>query len=252
MAARLRAAGCVWAEDEARLIGQAAGSPAEAAAMADRRAAGEPIERVVGWAEFCALRIAVAPGVFIPRRRTEFLARLAAERAGAGTVVLDLCCGTGAIPAAVAAAVLPARCEVWAADVEPAAVECARRNLAAYGATVLRSDLFADLPDRLRGRVGVLTANVPYVPTDELGTLPAEARDHEPRVALDGGPDGLEMFRRVVAESPAWLAPGGALLSEVAAGQVAGALEAVGAAGLRGEIARDDARDAAVVVAVAG
>src|SRR5690242_10112199 len=120
---RLRAAGCVFAEDEARLLISAAQTPAGLAAMVDRRAAGQPLEHVLGWAEFCGLRIAVDPGVFIPRRRTEFLVRRAAAlaRRAAGqdpdrqdpdrqdptlpraVVVVDLCCGSGAVGAALAA-----------------------------------------------------------------------------------------------------------------------------------------------------
>src|SRR5262245_29444624 len=124
---RLRAAGCVFAEDEARLLVGAARSPADLAAMVDRRAAGLPIEYVVGWAEFAGLRVAVAPGVFVPRRRTEFLVDQAAALTRPGAVVVDLCCGSGAVGAALAAAV--EGIELHAADIDPAAVRCARRNL---------------------------------------------------------------------------------------------------------------------------
>src|SRR2546421_9288504 len=96
VAARLRAAGCVFAEDEARLLMSAARTPAELDIMVGQRAAGLPLEQVLGWAEFCGLRIAVTPGVFVPRRRTEFLVRLAAARAQPGAVIVDLCCGAGA------------------------------------------------------------------------------------------------------------------------------------------------------------
>src|SRR5690606_12038417 len=107
---RLRAAGCVFAEDEARLLTGAAADPAELDAMVDRPVAGEPLEHVLGWAEFCGLRIAVTAGVFVPRQRTEFLVRQAARmaRRAAAThppTVVDLCCGAGAIGVAVAAAV---------------------------------------------------------------------------------------------------------------------------------------------------
>ena len=152
---------------------------------------------MLGWAEFCGLRIAVDPGVFVPRRRTEFLAGQAIRLARPGAVVLDLCCGSGALAAALAAAV--DRAEVHAADIDPAAVRCARRNLAAAGGHVYQGDLFAPLPPGLRGRVDILLANVPYVPTGEVGLLPPEARDYEARVALDGGADGLGVLRRVAA-----------------------------------------------------
>jgi release factor glutamine methyltransferase len=242
--ARLRAAGCVFAEDEAALLQQQAGSPAELDALVGRRVAGEPLEQVLGWAEFCGLRIAVEPGVFVPRRRTEFLARQAIALARPGAVVLDLCCGSGALGAAVAAAVPGV--ELHAADVEPAAVRCARRNLP--GAEVSEGDLFAPLPAGLRGRVDVLMANVPYVPAGEVALLPPEARDAEPRRALDGGEDGLAVLRRVAAEAPSWLAPCGSLLSEVSARQVPPALAVLTAAGLAARSAADDDLGATVVI----
>ena len=173
---RLRAAGCVFAEDEARLLISAAPTPAALAAMVDRRAAGQPLEHVLGWAEFCGLRIAVDPGVFVPRRRTEFLVRRAAalvRRAAAPArqdaarqdtarqdtarpraVVVDLCCGSGAVGVALAAAL--GQVELYAADIDPAAVRCARRNVAAAGGRVYRGDLYGPLPAPLRGRVDIL------------------------------------------------------------------------------------------------
>ncbi|MDT7748309.1 MAG: release factor glutamine methyltransferase, partial [Pseudonocardiales bacterium] len=205
MVTRLRAAGCVYAEDEARLLISSARTPADLAAMVDRRVRGLPLEHVLGWAEFCGLRIAVDTGVFVPRRRTEFLVRQAASLARPGAVVLDLCCGSGAVGAALAATV--ERAEIHAVDIDPAAVLCARRNLA--GGQVYEGDLYEPLPDALRGRVDVLVANAPYVPTEAIGLMPPEARVHEPRVALDGGSDGLDVQRRVTAEAPRWLASGG-------------------------------------------
>jgi release factor glutamine methyltransferase len=246
--ARLRAAGCVYAEDEADLLISAARSEAELGALVDRRAAGEPIEYVLGWAEFCGLRIAVDPTVFVPRRRTEFLAGQAVTLARPGAVIVDLCCGSGALAAALAAAVPGAA--VHAADIDPAAVRCARRNLAAAGGRVYQGDLFGPLPAGLRGRVGLLLANVPYVPTGDVGLLPPEARDHEARVALDGGADGLEVLRRVVAGAPEWLEPGGRLLSEISERQVAAATAAVTAAGLTASVARSAEHGATVLVAV--
>ena len=236
VAARLRAAGCVYAEDEADLLISATRSDAELTALVDRRAEGQPLEHVLGWAEFCGLRIAVDPAVFIPRRRTEFLAGQAIALARPGAVIVDLCCGSGALAAALAAAVPGAG--VHAADIDPAAVRCARRNLAAAAGQVHQGDLFAPLPAALRGRVDLLLANVPYVPTGEVGLLPPEARDHEARVALDGGADGLEVLRKVAAEAPRWLAPGGHLLSEISERQVAAATTAVTAAGLTASVAQ--------------
>lgn len=176
----------------------------------DRRVAGLPLEQLLGWAEFHGLRISVRPGVFVPRHRTEFLVDVAVSLAPPDPVVLDLCCGSGALGAAFAAALRPR--ELHAADVDAASVACARVNLP--DAHVHQGDLYDALPSSLRGRVDVLMANVPYVPSDAVATMPPEARLHEPRVALDGGPDGLDLARRVAAGAPHWLAPGGTLLVE--------------------------------------
>ncbi|MFD7289440.1 putative protein N(5)-glutamine methyltransferase [Streptomyces sp. NPDC059863] len=249
---RLRAAGCVFAEEEARLLISTAATPDDLAAMVDRRVGGLPLEHVLGWAEFCGQRIAVDPGVFVPRRRTEFLVRQAAlaatatALAGPGAVVVDLCCGSGALGAALAG--ILGRAELYAADIDPAAVRCARRNVAAVGGRVYEGDLYGPLPATLRGRVDILLANVPYVPTEEVGLLPQEARIHEARVALDGGADGLDVLRRVTAEAPRWLAPGGGLLVETSEHQAARAVETVAGSGLIPRVARSEELCATVVV----
>jgi release factor glutamine methyltransferase len=247
VADRLRAAGCVFAEDEARLITEAAATPDDLDALVGRRAAGEPLEWVVGWAEFRGLRVAVEPGVFVPRRRTELLADEAvalADGAMGRAVVVDLCCGSGAIGAAVAAAVPDI--ELHAADIDPVAVRCARRNIGAAG-RVHEGDLYSALPGDLRGRVAVLAVNVPYVPTGDIALLPAEARDHEPRRTLDGGADGLDVLRRVAADAPRWLAPAGALLTEASDRQVPLAHEVLAAAGLVPRVVIDEDRGATVL-----
>ncbi|MCW7942841.1 SAM-dependent methyltransferase [Streptomyces hygroscopicus] len=226
----LRAAGCVFAEDEAELILSTARTPDEADAMVDRRVAGLPLEQVLGWAEFHGLRVTVAPGVFVPRRRTEFLVEQALALCPNASLVVDLCCGSGAVGAALAAGL--GGPELHAADIDPAAVRCARRNVAAYGGRVHEGDLFDALPRDLCGRIDILAANVPYVPTEEVALLPSEARDHEPLVALDGGPDGLDVLRRVTVEASRWLAPGGSLLVEASERQVPLAVEAFTRAGL--------------------
>jgi release factor glutamine methyltransferase len=256
---RLRAAGCVFAEDEARLLISAARTPAELAAMVDRRVAGLPLEHVIGWAEFCGLRIAVDPGVFIPRRRTEFLVRQAvalARQSGQSAagqpatrprpVVVDLCCGSGAIGAAVVAGL--GQAELHAADIDPAAVACARRNVAAAGGQVYQGDLYQPLPGTLRDRVRILVANVPYVPSGEIELLPPEARCYEARVALDGGPDGLDVLRRVTAAAPLWLAPGGHLLFETSERQAPRAAGIVARDGLIPRVASSGELNATVVI----
>jgi release factor glutamine methyltransferase len=251
---RLRAAGCVFAEDEAGLLISAARTPAELAAMVRRRVTGLPLEHVLGWAQFSGLRIAVEAGVFVPRRRTEFLVRLAVAQAGRaagparpGAVVVDLCCGSGAVGAALVAAL--ERVELYAVDIDPAAVRCARRNLAASGAQVYGGDLYQPLPTALRGRIDVLVANAPYVPTRAVGLMPPEARLHEPRVALDGGPDGLDVLRRVIAGAPRWLAPDGCLLVETSERQAPRLVEAAAGDGLIPRVASSGELDATVVIA---
>ncbi|MCZ2848900.1 putative protein N(5)-glutamine methyltransferase [Modestobacter sp. VKM Ac-2978] len=243
--ARLRTAGCVFAEDEAVLLLAAAASAAQLDGLVARRVAGEPLEQVLGWAEFCGLRLSVEPGVFVPRQRTRLLVREAVALASSGSVVLDLCCGVGAVGAAVAA-VVPS-VELHAADLDPVAVRCARRNVSG---AVYAGDLYDPLPESLRGRVDVLVANAPYVPTEAIALMPPEARDHEARAALDGGVDGLDVQRRVAAGAPGWLAPGGALLIETGRQQAPATRAACTAAGLTTRVVEDDDLAATVVVAV--
>lgn len=255
---RLRAAGCVFAEDEAALLTLAveqAATQAEDAepvqlmeALVARRCAGEPLEHVVGWAEFCGLRIAVGPGVFVPRRRSEFLVELALDLGREARVAVDLCCGSA--PFATVLAARLAGVEVHAADIDAAQLAYARRNLARFGrrASVHEGDLFDALPERLRGRVDLLVVNAPYVPTDAIATLPAEARAFEPLASLDGGADGLAVHRRVAAGAPAWLAARGHLLIETTEAQAEPMMEAFGAAGLKAWIAQDEEVEATVVV----
>ncbi|GAA3489395.1 MULTISPECIES: putative protein N(5)-glutamine methyltransferase [Streptomyces] len=249
LVARLRTAGCVFAEDEARLLLSTGRTGPDLAALVARRVAGLPLEHLLGWAEFCGHRVAVDPGVFVPRPRTEFLVRHALALAAArqpGAVVLDLCCGSGAV-AAVLGARLPGA-ELHAADVEPAAVRCARRNVEPLGGRVHEGDLYAPLPTALRGRVDVLVANAPYVPTDDIPLLPAEARDHEPRVALDGGADGLAVQRRVTAGAARWLAPGGSLLIETSERQAGRTVAAMARGGLAARVEEDEETGATVAV----
>lgn len=246
IADQLRTAGCVFAEKEAQLLIESAGSPALLRAMVGERMSGVPLEHVLGWAEFCGLRIAVRPGVFVPRRRSEFLARRAAMLCLPGSPVVDLACGSGAVGAAIAAVAL--NVEVHAVDIDPAAVACARLNLAPIGGRVYTGDLYEPLPGRLRDRVSVIAANLPYVPTGELAAMPAEARIYEPLVALDGGADGLDVLRRAVTGAPGWLTSGGHVLIETASGQAQAAAAALAAAGLSPSVARDSALSSTVVI----
>jgi release factor glutamine methyltransferase len=243
---RLRAAGCVFAEDEARLLTAAADSPGDLEVLVQRRLSGQPLEHVLGWAEFCGVRIAVASGVFVPRPRTERLVRLAVPLVRGDSVLVDLCTGSGAIAVAIAARVRPG--EVHAVDLDPAAVACARHNLAELG-TVHCGSLFEPLPARLRGSIGILTVNAPYVPTDELPFLPREARQHEPVAALDGGGDGLDVYRHVLAQAGSWLAVDGHALMEVAVGQAAKISRLARRAGLAVTVRRSRTAGTSIVLA---
>ena len=245
--ARLRAAGCVFAEDEARLLADAAGTAEELDDMVQRRVKGLPLEQVVGWAEFRGLRVLVDPGVFVPRRRSEFLVETAigletSER----PVIVDVCCGTGALGIAVAAGFQEA--ELHAAEIDPAAVACARRNVGPAGGQVYEGDLFDPLPSALKGRVTTLLCNAPYVPAAEIAFLPAEAREYEHRVALDGGDDGLAVLRRAAGEAADWLVPGtGHLLMETSDRQAADLADVIVQAGLTARVFPYDEYGSAVV-----
>jgi len=265
---RLRAAGSVFAEDEARLLVAEAVDDVALEASVVRRAAGEPLEQVLGWVAFAGRRIIVEPGVFVPRRRTELVAReasaaLAARPARPGSdppargvratpaappVVVELCCGAAAV--SVVLADEHPGIELWATDLDPVAVRCARHNVAAVG-SVVEGDLFAGLPPGLRGRVALVAANAPYVPTAAIAMMPPEARLHETPLALDGGDDGLDLHRRIAAEVGDWLAPGGTLVLETSARQAGRTQEALVTAGLSARVVRDDEVDGTVVVAVA-
>lgn len=242
--ARLRAAGCVFAEEEASLLAEAASDAGELASLVERRAEGLPLEQLLGWAEFRGRRVSVAAGVFVPRRRTGFLVELALALAPRPAVVLDVCCGSGAIGAALAAE--HGDVELHATDVDPAAVACARRNVTS--GAVYEGDLFAPLPADLRGRVDVMVANAPYVPTDSVPMMPPEARLYEPLVALDGGGDGLDIQRRVIAGAPEWLTPGGSLLIETSVRQAPHTAEAFRRNGFTTRTEFSDELDATVVI----
>ncbi len=212
--------------------------------MVARRVTGVPLEQILGWAEFYGLRIVVEPGVFVPRRRTELLVDEAL--ALHPETVVDICCGSGAVGAALARSI--DGLNLHAADIDADAVRCARRNI--EPSHVHLGDLYEPLPEELRGRVDVIVANAPYVPTDEIGSMPSEARDHEPRSALDGGADGLHVQRRVAVGAPLWLRDGGHLLIETSVGQADRTSRIIEQAGFATRIVSSDELDATVVVGV--
>jgi release factor glutamine methyltransferase len=246
VARKLRAAGSVYAEDEARVLIEAATTSTALHHMVDRRCAGVPLEHIVGWTEFCGMRIAVDPGVFVPRRRTELLVRQAAALTKRDATVVDVCCGSGAVGAALASEV--GRVELSAVDIDPACVRCAQRNIEPAGGYAYEGDLFDPLPAALKGAVDVVVANAPYVPTDAIATMPPEARDYEPRVALDGGADGVDVQRRLVAAAPPWLASGGVVLVETSREQAPLTVGAFEASGFDARVESDDDLEATVVV----
>lgn len=274
--ARLRAAGCVFAEDEAHLLISETADGSELAERLDRRVRGEPLEHLLGWAEFDGLRVGVGPGVFVPRRRSELLVRegfrflreVAASRSrGERTPhqltgamphrrrVLDLCCGCGALAAALVtrwarAALDVADLEVHATDSDPVAVGWARRNLAGTG-QVHCGDLFSALPGHLAGRLDLVMVNAPYVPTSGLTTMPPEARLHEPRAALDGGPDGLDVQRRAIAQLGSWLAPSGAVMIETGRAQAPVTSALAQAQGLVARVVHEPELEATIVIGLA-
>lgn len=248
LAARLRTAGSVFAEDEADLLLDAGdGDPVRLRGLVQRRLAGEPLEVVLGWAAFDGHRVRVVPGVFVPRTRTTVVVEHAARRLQRYDRVVDLCCGVGAVSVALLGRV--GALDLVAADIDPDAVDVAAENIGDRGIVVL-GDLFDPLPERFRGAVDVLAVNAPYVPTGAVATMPTEARDHERRVALDGGADGLDVHRRIAAGAGEWLRPGGAVVIEVSAEQAAASATAFAAAGFAVSVETDDEVDGTCVVAV--
>lgn len=245
ISAVLRQAGCVFAGEEAALLVAAGADGRDVKELVSRRCDGEPLEYVLGYAHFCGHRIAVGPGAFIPRRRTELVVDVAIGRTFAGARVLDLACGVGAIGLAVATA-----CAVTltACDIDPRALSFARTNLRHLDAQILQGDLFGALSPSCHGAFDVIVFNGPYVPRDEIATLPREARRYEPRRALEGGVDGLDLHRRVADELWRWLSPDGALITECAKHQVPAVLTLFMANGWQSATIDDDDTDAHVVV----
>jgi release factor glutamine methyltransferase len=204
---RLRAAGCVAAEEEAHdLLGRAPDSRTLEAWLS-RRERGEPLAWIIGGLEFGGRWFHVAPGVYVPRIQSVELARRASRLLADNGRVADLCTGAGAIAAQIRAEVPTT--SVIGVDIDPTAVACATRN----GVRALVGDL--DRPLRPDRTFDVVTSVPPYVPTGDLRLLPADVQRYEPRAALDGGTDGLDVARRVVAASGRLLRTGGWLLIEL-------------------------------------
>jgi release factor glutamine methyltransferase len=243
VAATLARAGFLAPDDEARAILEAIdGGRGPLDELVRRRVAGEPLAWIVGRITFAGAEVRVDRGVFVPRPQTEALARRAIELLPDDGVAVDLCTGCGAI--AVALRHARPRATIVATDDDERAVANARAN----GVDARLGDLDAPLPDELRGRVDVLTAVTPYVPTKEIHLLPRDVLDHEPRRALDGGPGGTALAIRVVELAPRWLRAGGAVLLEIGGDQAAPLGEAMRSNGLIDVVvhADDDGRDRAI------
>jgi len=242
---RLTEAGSIAASEEADELIEAAGGDGDALeVLVSRRTDGEPIAWLTGTVTFCGIILFVAPGVYVPRWQTEPMARRAASLLPSGGVGADLCTGAGAIAAVLAAAVPTAR--VVATELDSNAVRCARRN----GIEVFEGFLDDPLPPELEHRVDVLTAVGPYVPTDALHLLPRDVRTFEPRLALDGGVDGMDLLTEVALRSARWLGPGGWLLLELGgdqAGPTGHLLDGLGFEGL--EVMVDEDGDSRAICA---
>ncbi len=222
----LAAAGFLAPHDEADHLRRAAA--ARGIAVRDllaRRLQGEPLAWITGTTQFCGLTLQVAPTVYVPRPQTELLVRRGIDRLPSTGVAVDLCTGSGAIAAALLMA--RPRARIVASDLASTAVDCARAN----GVDAHHGSLFEPLPDSLRGRVDLVIGSLPYVPTSDLAALHRDTLTFEEPLAYDGGSDGLDVARTVVATAPAWLRPTGVLILELGGDQAGRLLDALRQAG---------------------
>jgi release factor glutamine methyltransferase len=221
-------------------------------ALIARRAAGEPLPFLTGRIEFYGLDLKVKPGAFVPRPSSELIVERAVKRLKRKSepTAIDVCTGAGPIALAMADTVPQAH--VWGTDIDPAAVRHGRSNARRLGidnVKLVAGDLFAALPKRMKGDVDVITAHVPYVPSDELEDLPSEVKDFEPLFTLtDHSDDGLGLMRAVVIEAVEWLAPGGWLLLEMSEDMTAKVKRMCRRVGFDDIAVADDEYDLSVVV----
>lgn len=240
MVGRLRAAGCVFAEREADLISTTFPDEREREEAVQRRVAGEPLEYVVGRAGFGEVVLDIGPGCFIPRARAVALVDAADQLVTRpDATALDLGCGVGPM-----AALLAHRHPSWhvlASELDEPALGWANRNALTFGFAVYAGSWWSALPDEVRGRLDLVLAHLPYVPTDEVTLLPHDFRDHEPPLSVDGGGDGLDPLRAVTADASGWLTPDGVLLTQVSHAQRPTAALVAARAGLVTETVDDAA-----------
>ncbi len=202
--------------------------------ISERGALRRPLQYILGTAEFMSLEFEVGPGVMVPRPETEILVERALEVIGGRAVsILDVGTGSGAI--AVSLLVYAPRARAMATDLSPRALGIAARNAARHGVADRVEFRCGDLLEPVRGQsFDLVAANLPYIPTGDLAGLEPEVREHEPRLALDGGPDGLDLYRKLIPGVPAALAEGGALLVEISPGQARDVADMMLQAGLVG------------------
>lgn len=222
-ALQLLAAALRVTEDDLEDLGDAYELPSRSRerylALVARRAAGEPLPFLTGRIDFYGLDLRVKPGPFVPRPSSELTVERALKRLRRRRepIAVDVCSGVGPIAMAIADAAPDA--QVWGTDIDVEGIKQGRANarrLRISNVKLVSGDLFGALPKRIKGKVDVVTAHVPYVPAHELDDLPAEVKDYEPLHTLtDHSDDGLGLMRAVVAEAPEWLAPGGWLLLEM-------------------------------------
>lgn len=217
-------------------------SPADEAAvraLCERRKARIPLQYLTGEQPFLGRPFHVDERVLIPRPETELLAEraIAALQRSPSPIALDLCCGSGCLAVSMALAVPGA--DIHAADLSADALSVTELNAGRLSArvTLHQGDLFAALPDGLR--FGVIVSNPPYIPAADCLTLQEEVR-REPLMALDGGADGYDFYRRIVREAPARLLPGGTLLMEVGFNQAGGVMTLCRASGFSAVTAHED------------
>ena len=215
LVARLRAVGCVFAEEEAAEVRRVGGDPE---AIVAARAAGVPLEQALGIAVFAGVDVEIGAGVFVPRRRAEVLVDAALDARPDARVVVDLGCGSGAIAAALATRLPDA--DAYAVDIDEDALAYAVRNAERYGFAVHEGEWWEALPRGLRGRVDLAVAYLPHVPTSRLDDIPDDFRRHEPEHTVAGGLDGLDPLRAVLRDLDIWLSPAGLLITLVALEQL--------------------------------
>lgn len=187
--------------------------------VVEERLTGRPLWYIIGDTSFFGYTIKVDERVLIPRPETEELAQIVISSAEEGYNILDLCTGSGAIAISIYKELekVGRKVNVTAVDISDGALEVAKENALANEADIrfVKSDLFA----KVRGRYEVIVSNPPYIPTQEIQTLQREVKDYEPHLALDGGEDGLDIYRKIALHAPKYLTRGGALIMEVGAGQ---------------------------------